>query len=307
MGLSACDIGKRVQSRGESLTIIASEPETAEGLDCQLDSGAACGLPVGGPLRFKFDRWLLPTTATRQSLTMFTSGTGLGVMLRPSYDVASRTIEYNFDAPMPGGLVFNLRLSDADQDPNGFGFRGFDGVSLSSSATIAFRTSVAASTLDPTASQVLAVPNCADALGVLRQAGCSGLGCHSREASSNCASPGMAWDQSLQQCVNVPRMGLLLDVVPNHMGVGHGTNPWWQDVLQNGRTSKFADFFDIEWNPLKGELHNKVLLPILGNQYGEELDSGRLVLKYADGNFRIDYYDKILRSTPRRLRSSSNR
>ena len=89
-------------------------------------------------------------------------------------------------------------------------------------------------------------------------------------------------------------MGLLLDVVPNHMGVGHGTNPWWQDVLQNGRTSKFADFFDIEWNPLKGELHNKVLLPILGNQYGEELDSGKLVLKYADGDFRIDYYDKIL-------------
>ena len=96
-------------------------------------------------------------------------------------------------------------------------------------------------------------------------------------------------------------MGLLLDVVPNHMGVGHGTNPWWQDVLQNGRASKFADFFDIDWNPLKGELHNKVLLPILGNQYGEELDSGRLVLKYADGDFRIDYYDKILPVDPQTI------
>ncbi len=210
MGLSACDIGKRVQPRGESLTIIASEPEAAEGLDCQLDSGAACGLPVAGPLRFRFDRWLLPTTATRQSLAMYTSGTGLGVMLRPSYDAASRTIEYNFDAPMPGGVVFNLRLLDADQDPNGFGFRGFDGVSLNSSETIAFRTSVAP---DPTASQVLAVPNCADAMRVLDRAGCSGLGCHSREVSSNCTgtAAGMAWDQSLQQCVNVPRMGLLLD------------------------------------------------------------------------------------------------
>ena len=96
-------------------------------------------------------------------------------------------------------------------------------------------------------------------------------------------------------------MGLLLDVVPNHMGVGHGTNPWWQDVLQNGRTSKFADFFDIDWDPLKGELHNKILLPILGDQYGEELESGRLVLKYVDGDFRIDYYDRILPVDPQTI------
>jgi (1->4)-alpha-D-glucan 1-alpha-D-glucosylmutase len=46
-------------------------------------------------------------------------------------------------------------------------------------------------------------------------------------------------------------MGLLLDIVPNHMGVGNGNNPWWQDVLQNGRTSNYADFFDIDWVPLK--------------------------------------------------------
>jgi len=212
MGLSACDLGKRVQPRGESLTLIASEPEAAEGLDCQLDSGAACGLPAGGPLRFKFDRWLLPTTATRQSLTMYTAGTGLVVTLRPNYDVASRSIDYSFDAPLPGGVAFNLRLLDADQDPNGFGFRGFDGVPLTSSETIAFRTALASPTPDSSASQV-AVPSCADAVGVLHRAGCSGLGCHSREASSNCigASAGMAWDQSAQQCVAVPRMGLLLD------------------------------------------------------------------------------------------------
>jgi (1->4)-alpha-D-glucan 1-alpha-D-glucosylmutase len=95
-------------------------------------------------------------------------------------------------------------------------------------------------------------------------------------------------------------MGLLLDVVPNHMGVGYGTNPWWQDVLQNGRCSKFAHFFDIEWNPLRPELHNKVLLPILGNQYGEELESGKLALKY-DGDFRIEYYDKTLPIDPQTI------
>ena len=93
-------------------------------------------------------------------------------------------------------------------------------------------------------------------------------------------------------------MGLLLDVVPNHMGVGYGTNPWWQDVLQNGRSSKFANFFDIDWNPPRPELRNKVLLPILGNQYGEELESGKLALKYADGDFHIGYYDKVLPVDP---------
>jgi (1->4)-alpha-D-glucan 1-alpha-D-glucosylmutase len=96
-------------------------------------------------------------------------------------------------------------------------------------------------------------------------------------------------------------MGLLLDVVPNHMGVDYGTNPWWQDVLQNGRCSKFANFFDIDWNPLRPELRSKVLLPILGNQYGEELESGKLALKYADGDFHIEYYDKVLPIDPQTI------
>src|SRR5512142_196341 len=84
-------------------------------------------------------------------------------------------------------------------------------------------------------------------------------------------------------------MGLVLDTVPNHMGVGHGNNPWWQDVLENGRASEYADFFDIDWEPLKAELHAKVLIPILGDQYGEELEQGRLRLTYRDGRFIANY------------------
>src|SRR5438874_5394729 len=53
-------------------------------------------------------------------------------------------------------------------------------------------------------------------------------------------------------------MGQILDVVPNHMGVGRGDNPWWQDVLENGQAAKHADFFDIDWDPLKAELRDKV-------------------------------------------------
>src|SRR5258706_10762033 len=67
-------------------------------------------------------------------------------------------------------------------------------------------------------------------------------------------------------------MGQILDTVPNHMGVGFGENPWWMDVLQNGRAAEHAGFFDIDWKPLKVALHDKLLLPVLGCQYGEELE-----------------------------------
>ncbi len=99
-------------------------------------------------------------------------------------------------------------------------------------------------------------------------------------------------------------MGLLLDVVPNHMGAGYeasGTNLWWRDVLENGRASEYANFFDIDWNPLKSELRNKVLLPILGNQYGEELEAGRIVLAYDGHGFHVEYFDKVLPIDPQTI------
>ena len=96
-------------------------------------------------------------------------------------------------------------------------------------------------------------------------------------------------------------MGLLLDTVPNHMGVGHGDNPWWQDVLQNGRTSAYADFFDIDWEPQKAELRNKVLIPILGNPYGEDLEAGNIKLAFETGRFIVTYFDKVLPVDPQTL------
>ncbi len=96
-------------------------------------------------------------------------------------------------------------------------------------------------------------------------------------------------------------MGLLLDIVPNHMGVGHGNNPWWQDVLQNGRTSIYADFFDIDWNPLKPELRNKVLLPILGQPYGDDLEAGNIQVSLEETAFLVKYFDKILPVDPQTI------
>ena len=96
-------------------------------------------------------------------------------------------------------------------------------------------------------------------------------------------------------------MGLLLDTVPNHMGIGKGDNPWWQDVLQNGRASNYADFFDIDWEPLKPELCDKVLLPILGNPYGEDLESGHIQLALHGGKLVVKYFATLLPVDPQTI------
>jgi (1->4)-alpha-D-glucan 1-alpha-D-glucosylmutase len=96
-------------------------------------------------------------------------------------------------------------------------------------------------------------------------------------------------------------MGLLLDIVPNHMGVGYGNNPWWHDVLQNGRTSIYAEFFDIDWEPLKVELRNKVMLPILGQAYGADLEAGNIKIVFEEGAFLVKYFDKVLPIDPQTI------
>jgi (1->4)-alpha-D-glucan 1-alpha-D-glucosylmutase len=94
------------------------------------------------------------------------------------------------------------------------------------------------------------------------------------------------------------RMGLLIDVVPNHMGIAGNRNAWWTDVLENGQSSPYASCFDIDWLPLKRELAGKVLLPILGDQYGPVLERGELGLEYRDGAFAIRYFELLLPVAP---------
>jgi (1->4)-alpha-D-glucan 1-alpha-D-glucosylmutase len=94
-------------------------------------------------------------------------------------------------------------------------------------------------------------------------------------------------------------MGHLLDIVPNHMGIGQPDNQWWMDVLENGPSSLYAPFFDIDWQPLKPELAGRVLLPLLGDQFGRVLERGELQLSYENGVFLIHYYDQIFPVSPR--------
>ena len=83
-------------------------------------------------------------------------------------------------------------------------------------------------------------------------------------------------------------MGLIVDVVPNHMCVTHPSNKWWWDVLENGPGSQFSRYFDIDWNPPKAELTNKVLLPILPDQFGRVLENQQIRLIFEGGCFFVD-------------------
>jgi (1->4)-alpha-D-glucan 1-alpha-D-glucosylmutase len=96
-------------------------------------------------------------------------------------------------------------------------------------------------------------------------------------------------------------MGLILDIVPNHMGVMGSDNAWWLDVLENGESSVYAGYFDIDWRPLKEELHGKVLIPVLGDHYGEVLARGelKLVLQPERGEFDVFYFNHRFPVDPR--------
>src|SRR4051812_14227697 len=87
-------------------------------------------------------------------------------------------------------------------------------------------------------------------------------------------------------------MGHIIDLVPNHMGIARSANPWWQDVLENGESSRFADVFDIDWKPLKSELEHKVLLPVLGDAYGAVLERQEIRLEYEHGALRARYFEQ---------------
>jgi malto-oligosyltrehalose synthase len=96
-------------------------------------------------------------------------------------------------------------------------------------------------------------------------------------------------------------MGQVLDLVPNHMGVMGSDNAWWLDVLENGEASTYAEFFDIDWDPIKEELQGKVLIPILDDQYGSVLERGELKLVFdaERGEFSIFYYEHRFPINPR--------
>lgn len=126
-----------------------------------------------------------------------------------------------------------------------------------------------------------------------------------------CINPELGGEAGLRRLVarlHAAGMGLIIDIVPNHMGIAGGHNPWWQHVLEWGQASPHADWFDIDWARTDPAICGKVLLPFLGDQYGTILAAGEIVLRldattgqifagYHNNRFPIavDGYAAILR------------
>ncbi|NNA08386.1 malto-oligosyltrehalose synthase [Pseudomonas lundensis] len=107
-------------------------------------------------------------------------------------------------------------------------------------------------------------------------------------------SPALGGEAALRRLVAELRahdMGLILDVVSNHMAVGGADNPWWLDLLAWGRASPYAEFFDIQWHSPDPLLEGQLLLPFLGNDYGATLKAGELPLRYdaQQGRFYTEH------------------
>jgi (1->4)-alpha-D-glucan 1-alpha-D-glucosylmutase len=116
--------------------------------------------------------------------------------------------------------------------------------------------------------------------------------------------------------LNERGMGQVLDLVPNHMGIGEALNLWWMDVLEDGRISRYARYFDIDWRPAKAVLSDRILLPILGDRYGKVLEDGGFKLLFESGAFFLccsgtrlpinpSTYSAILQGAARQLDHSS--
>ena len=120
----------------------------------------------------------------------------------------------------------------------------------------------------------------------------------------NRLNPELGGEQEFRELVDAlhrHRMGLILDIVPNHMAVGGRDNAWWLDVLEWGRDSPFAEYFDINWDATRPDLKGRVLLPVLGDQYGVVLENGEIELRFdaGEGSFSAWYFEHCLPISPR--------
>lgn len=157
--------------------MVATYPADGDGLECDSASAPECGVPIDAAIELRFDRWLLPATAVRQSVLLYSTTPDSAILLQPEYDVVERVVA--FRRPSGGslerGILYTLEvvLPDAG-DPESFGFRSFDGAPLEPGPvplTVTFRTATA----DPSPAPP-PPPGCEVALDRLRS--CVGASCH---------------------------------------------------------------------------------------------------------------------------------
>ncbi|MGD0075848.1 MAG: malto-oligosyltrehalose synthase [Candidatus Binataceae bacterium] len=135
----------------------------------------------------------------------------------------------------------------------------------------------------------------------LAQARAGSLHCYD-VTNHGVVNPEIGGEDAFREFVRQARqfnLGIVVDTVPNHMCISDPANRWWFDVLENGPSSPYATYFDIDWHPPKADLANKVLLPVLGDQYGHVLENREFTVFHKDGAFFVSYSDLVLPLAPR--------
>ncbi len=107
--------------------------------------------------------------------------------------------------------------------------------------------------------------------------------------------------EALRERLRDAGLAQLVDIVPNHMAIDRPENEWWWDVLENGRSSRYASYFDVDWDPPESKLRDTVLLPVLSDHYGRILESGALRVERDGHTFRIRYGDRTYPCSPKTL------
>jgi hypothetical protein len=198
--LVGCDAGDAPLSLGPRPRIVRYQPRSGEGLDCE-PSESGCGFPANQPLVFELDRWLLPSTATRQSIRVSAVGTDGLVHWEPFYDLVTRTVTYRPGGGWADGYLYDLRLYDPTLGGVGWGFRSYDSLLLDPEGLpehILFH-------VGPSTEQAAALTThtaCRDALQAFAAAGCTRSNCHATASGGAAAiggyqpSAGLALDSA---------------------------------------------------------------------------------------------------------------
>jgi len=116
----------------------------------------------------------------------------------------------------------------------------------------------------------------------------------------NAEAGGAAAHARLVSALRAHGLGQILDIVPNHMAIA-AENPWWWDVLENGPASRYAAYFDVDWDPPDSRQNNELLLPVLSDHYGRVLEAGQIKLAEEDGHLIVRYCDQRFPVDPRSL------
>ena len=109
---------------------------------------------------------------------------------------------------------------------------------------------------------------------------------------------GPAGHERMCKALEAAGLGQVVDIVPNHMAISSPENRWWWDVLKNGHSSRFASFFDIDWDPPESKLRRTILMPVLGDHYGRILKRGELTVRMLDDEPVVAYFDNFAPLSP---------